>query len=117
MNDEQLKRQGFVKHDGRGVPNCYKPSDLVDVVTNSLEKPLLYARKAGSFGLSWSERCITTRITHHRPHISPEAQIEMAIEALEGVLAELRLYDNNPSINPWLAKADATPTTPDERNE
>ena len=73
-----LEEQGFIKHDGGPMPNCYAPDDEVDFIRT--EGPPVTWNASDMDNDYWSPR-----ITHHRRHISERQQLDMAIEALRKI--------------------------------
>lgn len=75
-----LEEQGFIKHDGSGMPDCYDQTRYADIII-SRDHYILAAV------LPSPERW--KMVQYHRRHISEREQLDMAIEALE--IAEERL--------------------------
>lgn len=72
-----LEEQGFVKHDGSGMPDCYAKGDMVDLPFEGGEGFYLVQTKAAA--APWKN------ISLHRRHISERRQLDMAIEALRKI--------------------------------
>lgn len=115
MTDQKrtLEDQGFVKHDGSGIPDCYKPDDLVDYVyTGSDGSTEALTRRAGSLA-KWSKRQFSGnywtgefykdgvvkkthgRLTHHRHHISEREQLDIAIDELHETAEFYRSHERS----------------------
>ena len=83
-----LEEQGFVKHDGGPMPNCYAPDDEVDFIRT--EGPPVTWNASDMDNDYWSPR-----ITHHRRHISEREQIDMAINEIDETVDYYRSLERN----------------------
>lgn len=83
MTDKTLEEQGFIKHDGGPMPECYGGGEIIDLAYKPIgsDQFIITSTIAASIGsgLAWVK---AEREIHHRRHISTETQLAMAVEAM-----------------------------------
>ncbi|MEO9521695.1 MAG: hypothetical protein ABJC88_16960 [Parasphingorhabdus sp.] len=75
---DDLEAQGFIKHDGGGVPDGYELSNMVDAIYNDGNEVVVIFSFLDAIN-AWD------KITHHRRHISDKEQIDMALHCADDV--------------------------------